>query len=235
MAERRPGAGPRRDRHVDPAAGVAGWAVVEVFADVCCPFTHVGLRRFVAARTTTDLPVRLRVRAWPLELVNGRPLDPGHVAEEVEALTRTVAGDLFRGFAPERFPATSLPALALAAAAYERSLDLGEDVSLALRDALFEEGLDLADPEVLAPLAARYGLEAPPVGTTAPDPRVLADYEEGRRRGVTGSPHFFVGDTGLFCPSLHVARDARGGFVVRADPAALDELLARCRALVGGR
>jgi len=234
VAEHRGDAGVIGGR-ADPVPTTAHWAVVEVFADVCCPFTHVGLRRFVAARAGADLPVRLRVRAWPLELVNGHPLDPGHVAEEVEALTRTVARDLFQGFAPARFPATSLPALALAAAAYERSLEVGEEVSLALRDALFETGLDIADPATLAAVADRYGLEAPPVGAAAPDPRVLADYEEGRRRGVTGSPHFFVGEAGLFCPSLQVARDAGGAFVVRDDPVALDELLARCRALVGGR
>ena len=50
---------------------------LEVFADVCCPFTHVGLRRIVRRRAELGRDdVVLVVRAWPLELVNGVPLDP---------------------------------------------------------------------------------------------------------------------------------------------------------------
>jgi len=61
-----------------------------------------------------------------------------------------VAPDLFAGFDPERFPMSSLPALALGAAAYKSDLQHGERVNLALREALFEEGRDLTDPAVQA-------------------------------------------------------------------------------------
>ena len=92
--------------------------VVEVFADVTCPFTHVGLRHLVDVRAERDRPdVHLRVRAWPLEVVNGQALDAGFVAEEVDDIRDQVAPDLFAGFTVAAFPATSLPALALAAAA----------------------------------------------------------------------------------------------------------------------
>ncbi|MFZ4518319.1 MAG: disulfide bond formation protein DsbA, partial [Microthrixaceae bacterium] len=69
---------------------------IEVFADVSCPFAHVGLRRVVQERDRrgrTD--VVLRVRAWPLEVVNGEALDGPHVAEKVDALRAQVAPDLF--------------------------------------------------------------------------------------------------------------------------------------------
>jgi len=47
--------------------------VIEVFADVACPFTHVGLKSFVARRAGLGRDdVILRVRAWPLEIVNLR-------------------------------------------------------------------------------------------------------------------------------------------------------------------
>ena len=57
---------------------------VEVFADVVCPFAHVGLRRFVARRAELgrSRPLLL-VRAWPLELVNAKPFDPASVARNV--------------------------------------------------------------------------------------------------------------------------------------------------------
>ena len=95
-------------------------ATVEVFADVTCPFAHVGLRRFVARREEFGLlgPI-LRVRAWPLELVNGNPLEPSLVAQHAEELREQVAPDLFRGFDPDLVPASSMPALELVAAAYE--------------------------------------------------------------------------------------------------------------------
>ena len=65
--------------------------VVEVYADVCCPFTHVGLVRFVQAREERGGGPVLHVRSWPLELVNGRPLDPAFIAEEVEEIRQQVA------------------------------------------------------------------------------------------------------------------------------------------------
>src|SRR5690348_5100333 len=92
--------------------------VVEVFADIRCPFTHVGLRRLVEMRRKSGADFVLRVRAWPLELVNGEPLDPDFIAEEVEELQEQVAPDLFRGFDVAKFPGSSLPALRLAVRAY---------------------------------------------------------------------------------------------------------------------
>jgi predicted DsbA family dithiol-disulfide isomerase len=198
-------------------------AVIEVFADVACPFTHVGLRRLVARRAGSgrDGPA-LVVRAWPLELVNGEPLDPGFVAEEVEALRDQVAPDLFAGFDPAVFPVTSIPALALAHAAYAVDVPTGERVGLALREALFERGRDICDVSVLGELASEHGV---PVHAGADVAAVRADWEAGRRRGVLGSPHFFVGESGYFCPALDIRRIG-GELRIRQDRGSLDRLLA---------
>ena len=65
---------------------------VEVFADIWCPYAHVGLRRFIHRRWASHRKdLVLRVRAWPLELVNGEPLDADHVAEQIEDLRRQAA------------------------------------------------------------------------------------------------------------------------------------------------
>ena len=53
---------------------------IEVWADVWCPFAHIGIRRLVEERDRRGSEVHLRVRAWPLELVNGRPLDAAFIA-----------------------------------------------------------------------------------------------------------------------------------------------------------
>lgn len=200
--------------------------MIEVFADVACPFTHVGLRRFVERRDRGGPQVRLLVRAWPLELVNGEPLDPDFVADEIDEIRDQVAPDLFVGFDRESFPATSMPAMALAAAAYALDVTTGEAVSLELRDLLFEQGTDIADPTVLAGVAERHG-----VAFDAADPAldaVHADHAEGQRRHVTGSPHFFTPAGDFFCPSLDVSRDANGHLRITADPVGFEQFLDSC-------
>jgi len=191
--------------------------VVEVFADVRCPFAHVGIRRLVE-RGGPD--VILRVRAWPLELVNQAPLDGSLIAEEVEELRAQVAPELFFGFDPAHWPSSSLPALGLVAAAYARHLWLGQRVSLAVRDALFEHGRDIAQPDVLDQIAGREGVSWPVDARQA----VLDDWEEGRRRAVIGSPHFFVDGRGFFCPALDIRRHD-GHLVISADHEGLEEML----------
>lgn len=188
---------------------------VEVFADVLCPFTHVGLHTLIDRRTERGLAVpRLRIRAWPLELVNGKPLDAHHVAAEISALRDSVRPDLFAGFSVENFPKTSMPAFALAAAAEQSGDDaLCEEVGMALRDALFEKGHDIGQPEVVETIAARFGLR--PLDAPATEAAVRADWDEGTRRGVVGSPHFFTADGGSwFCPGLAISRDDVGNFIV---------------------
>lgn len=204
-------------------------AVIEVFADVACPFAHAGLRAVVAQRHELGRDdVLIRVRAWPLELVNGAPLRPQLIDEEVADLRAQVAPELFEGFEVAHFPQSSLPALALAATAYRMGDHIGEQVSLALRDALFEEGQDISDPAVLGRIQADHGLGRP---TTQDRDTIESDWEAGKARDVKGSPHFFCADASAFCPSLDVSKDAAGHLRVHADPAALRKFLSGCLAL----
>lgn len=166
----------------------------------------------------------LRVRAWPLEIVNGSPLDAAFIAQEVDELRAQVAPELFAGFRVERFPPTSLPALTLAARAYEIDLVTGEAVSLALRAELFEQGRDVSSPEVLASVATRFALATSAGGADL----VETDHAEGRARGVIGSPHFFTPGGDFFCPALDIARDDRGHLRIHADPVGFDRFLDAC-------
>jgi len=206
---------------------VASPGVVEVFADIWCPYAHVGIKRFVRRRWAAHRnDLVLRVRAWPLELVNGAPLDADHVAEQIEELRRQVAPDLFNDFDPRRFPRTTLPALDLVSEAYASGLALGERASLAVRDALFERGDDISDPAVLQRLRAGLGVDRPGLDARW---QVLADWAEGQRRGVVGSPHFFVGDDGFFCPALQIERHD-GRRHIRIDSSRFDDFFDRCSA-----
>jgi len=198
---------------------------IDVFADVVCPFTHVGLRRFVARRGEFGMTEPLlRVRAWPLELVNGKPFDPDAVAHHVHELRRQVAPEMFEHFTPDVVPTTSMPAFGLVAAAYAVGDALGEAVSLAVRSALFEDGRDITDPAVLGDVATAHGLDGPGTGA---ERLVAADYEEGRRRGVEGSPEFFLDGRGYFCPGLHIERSG-DDMLIEPDVARFDAFLEDC-------
>lgn len=201
-------------------------SAIEVYADVACPFAHVGLRYVVERRTALGRgDVLLDVRAWPLELVNGAPLDPDVTAAHVRELRSQVAPHLFGGFDPGHFPTTSLPGLACAYAAYRHDPRTGEAMSLALRHALFEDGLDISQPAVLSDLSD--SLNIGPYGD-ADNEGVRREWEEGVRRGVRGSPHFYCGDVDAFCPSLDISRDADGVLTVRKDTAVLRSFLTNC-------
>ncbi len=193
------------------AAPVPGWDHhIEVFADITCPFTHVGLRRLVAERDARRSDHRILVSSWPLELVNAEPLRGAALVPKIASLRRSVAPDLFRGFDPGHFPDSSLPALGLVAAAYRHDAVAGERLSLAVRTALFEEGADIADPAVLATLAARCGLP----GLAGNDQQVIEDWHRGEAFGVVGSPHFYVPGGDFFCPALEIAHDDDGLSIV---------------------
>jgi len=184
---------------------------IEIFADVWCPFAHFSLRAVRALRDSISPASPILVRAWPLELVNGKPLDPVVTAGHVGELRRDVAPELFTGFDPDAMPTTTLGALALVETANDADPWLGERISVRLRDALFEEGRRI-DDAMLTPLARRSGFDVTVIGDRA---RVEARLEEGRTRGVQGSPHIFIGDSGMFCPLLDIERDRLGGVHMR--------------------
>lgn len=200
--------------------------VIEVYADVWCPFAHVGLRCVSERRALLKRQdVLLDIRAWPLELVNGKPLDPEDTALHVRELQSQVAPDLFGRFDPEHFPQTSLPALACVHAAYRKGTETGEAMSFALRDALFEEGLDISRADVLSEIAKSLDVDS---FDAADEQAVLGDWDEGVRRGVKGSPHFYCGDSDVFCPSLNISRDESGNLKMTNNMAVLDKFLVDC-------
>ncbi len=99
--------------------------VVEVFADIWCPFAHVGLRAIEEERARSgrsDLVIW--VRAWPLELVNGAPLDPTATKEHADALREQVAPHQFAHLELAAFPSSTLGALALANRAYRTDVGI---------------------------------------------------------------------------------------------------------------
>lgn len=198
--------------------------VIEVFADITCPFTHVGLKRVIEHVEEMDRPAVVRVRAWPLEWVNGTGLAVHAVTEKAQILGEQLGVDDFSGLDPDHWPSSTLPALDLAAAAYAVDMATGLAVSIELRSALFERGLDIGDPAVLDQIGdAHGGLRADATARAG----VQADYDEGRRRGVRGSPHFWVDSDEFFCPALDLGHDDEGHLTARFDPDGLAAFFGR--------
>jgi predicted DsbA family dithiol-disulfide isomerase len=136
-----------------------------------------------------------------------------------------VTPHLFGGFDQAAFPASSLPALALTHAAYRQSLESGEATALRLRQLTFDEGVDVSKPEVIDQVIEELDIPIPDISD---DDSVTRDWDEGRRRGVVGSPHFFTPDGGaVFCPTLDIHAEG-GHLAVHFDEDAFAQLTAIC-------
>jgi len=198
---------PNTISHIGNPAGRPS-TIIEVFADIWCPFTHMGLRALneqLSEKRRGD--VRIWVRSWPLEWVNGKPMDPAVAARHGVELRSQVAPELFEEFDGTSFPRSTIPVLALVAKGYKVGFRVGESLSLEVREVLFEQGQDVSDPETLARIGRYFDLA--PAG---PDDyaTVVQEWKEGIDRGVRGSPHFFCADTDVFCPSLDITRGIAG-------------------------
>ena len=198
---------------------------IEAYADIWCPFAHVGLRLVDEQRRRHRPDIGLIVHAWPLELSNGVAMDPASARRHADELREEVAPTMFANLDMDHFPTSTLEALALVARAYRDGADAGVRASFALRDALFEHGQDISDPGVLAGLATDLGVDMP---DDTDRQAVLDDWHTGQHRGVFGSPHFFAGEANAYCPSLAIDKDASGTLSIATDRAELDAFLQRC-------
>jgi predicted DsbA family dithiol-disulfide isomerase len=200
--------------------------MIEIFADVWCPFAYVGIRRVFQYRDEigrNDVPII--VRSWPLESVNDAPMAQAKALGNCEALRRQVAADQFANTELSNFPSTTLDALTLIAQAYEQDVSAGEKASIVIREAIFERGDDVADYSVLQGLAENLGVS---YVRDADHTLVRRDWEEGKTRGVVGSPHFFNGSVGVFCPSLQLTRTEDSGLIIQANAEKLAAFLKTC-------
>jgi predicted DsbA family dithiol-disulfide isomerase len=200
--------------------------ILEVHSDIWCPFAYVGITAALEERSRRGRSdVGIVMRAWPLELVNGSPLDATTTGHHVDDLRRQVAPTLFVGFDLSTFPTTTMPALALAASAYRRDGQTGEAVGMALRRSLFEDGLDISDAQNLRQVAASWDLGQV---DTSDFTAVRSDWAAGSDRGVQGSPHFFFDETDVFCPTLDIERDSAGHLLLARNRERLNAFLDVC-------
>jgi predicted DsbA family dithiol-disulfide isomerase len=212
---------------------------VVVFSDIACPWAHLAVHRLHRARRRLGLEGRVALahRAFPLELINGRPTPKRIVDAEVPvagALAPAAGWQVWHR--PEwEWPVTTLPALEAVRAAGLQSLRAAEELDLGLRRALFAQSRCVSMLSVILDVAAGCEhLDATALASALDDGRarraVMDDLEVARGTEVQGSPHLFLaGGSSVFNPGVRVrweGEHGRGFPVVESDdPSVYDTLL----------
>jgi predicted DsbA family dithiol-disulfide isomerase len=179
---------------------------IEVFSDVVCPWCYVGfvrLRQALAARP--DLPAEV---TWlPFELNPGLPPEGRdrreYMLERFGDVDRFAAGQRqlegvgvelgidFQFARVTRAPNTRRAHMLLA---HARRAGFQTEVKGALLEAHFSRGLDVADPAVLAGIAAACGLDGDAARRAVDDPALRSEVEAlealAHRWQVSGVPTF---------------------------------------------
>jgi predicted DsbA family dithiol-disulfide isomerase len=180
--------------------------VLTVFSDLHCPWAYVLSIRLRRARTGVDRPP-VAWRCWPLELVNERGTSWDTLSQEIPVLAQ-LEPDHFSRPRRETWPSTLLPAMEALKVAGDlggpRTADRFDELA---RRAFFLERRDLSLRPTLADLAAEAGLDRDAFVDAFDGGgyrrSVVADWQEGRRRGVEGSPHVFLPDgSAVFNPGV---------------------------------
>lgn len=135
----------------------------------------------------------VRWRAFPLEIINGRPA-PRHIVDQEWPLV-AVQEPLCpcRPFPHEEFLRTTLPAFEAYESAFAQDPAGARRFDLALRRGFFFEGRRIDEPEVVLAIAAEAGLDPAPIRAdleaSARRERVMEDYRESMRlRDERGLP-----------------------------------------------
>jgi 2-hydroxychromene-2-carboxylate isomerase len=172
-------------------------ATLEYFYDFTSPYSYLASTRVEDLARRTGATLRYR----PFLLGGVFKATGNHAPVEIQAKGRHMWVDLQRWARrlgvplemPARFPVPSILALRAALAA-ERQGELAPFTQAVFR-AVWAEGKDIGDPEVLAAVADGAGLAGKALVAAAPDYKaaLAAQTQEAVDRGAFGAPAFFVG------------------------------------------
>ncbi|MEJ3652633.1 DsbA family protein [Actinomycetes bacterium KLBMP 9759] len=211
---------------------------IQVWSDLLCPFAYVGLLRLRRARARLGLDVRLEHHTFPLELFDGPHPRRGTDTEAV-GVGRIEPEGQFRVWTgpDDQYPHTVLLAAEAVHAASAQSLEAGEELDLALRQAFWTHSRSISHRQVILDVAGAVAAVDTEALTAALDSGrhrgdVMADFAVAQTDAITGSPTFVLADgSSATNPGIEVHWDgpwAAGFPVIDADDAgAYDELLKR--------
>lgn len=182
---------------------------VAYVADLACPWCHIGLRRLDRARAMRpERPVR--VRWWPFLL---NPYLPPEGMDRGEYVRAKFGGDLAArrvyerlaeagredgiAFAFERMPRTPNTVMAQRLVLWAQARGAEDALIERLFEALFVEGRDIGERDVLTELAGEAGLDREAARAFLAGDALADDiahwHQQAERIGVRGVPVFIVG------------------------------------------
>ena len=183
--------------------------LVDVVADIVCPWCYVGVKSFLVARGALEDEFAVTVRYRPYQLNPETPAagvdrnayyarkfpDKERLASAREAIRANAraSGFDFDPSAPPHLPNT-LKAHQLIAAAQEPNLQ--ERTTLALYEAFWDRLEDIGDDETLVAIGESAGMSRARAADALAcgGPAAAAEAEAFRRAGVSGVPTFIIGE-----------------------------------------
>ena len=201
---------------------------ITIYADYVCPFCYLGTRSLEQYRESRDAP--LAVEWHPFDLRRGKRNPDGSIdhdaddgkddqyfeqaRQNVRRLQEEYGVEMAQEMATE---VDSFDAQVASWYVREEYPDRWEAFDEAIYTALWQDGRDIGDRDVLADLAADVDLPADEIRDAAADEDLRADLEdrfaEAQQTGVTGVPTF-VSDGRVArgaVPPEHIARLVEGG------------------------
>ncbi|MFL6241263.1 MAG: DsbA family protein [Actinomycetes bacterium] len=217
---------------------------VAVWGDIACPWASLAVHRLHAARTRLGLDdqVRIDLRAFPLELVNGRCTPKRTIDAEVAAIGAHEPALAWQSWQRrvDEYPSSVLIALSAVQAAKDESvggLRASEEIDHALRKAFYRDSRPIGQwTEVFEVAMSCSGLDTDALTEVmlsgAGLRAVVEQHDFAERNDVKGSPHLFCPDGSDFHNpgiSMKWTKEQGRGFLVieKDDPSIYDELLHR--------
>lgn len=210
-----------------------------VISDIGCPWAHIALHRVGREIGTRGLDVELPLdhRAFPLELVHGRPTSMSEI-DRVIRIGMRIEPDA--GWAhpddPWTFPVTMLPALEAVQAAKAQDPQLSATLDRALRRAVFAEWRCVSVFPVVLEVAEQVdGLDVRRLDEEIRTGRARSELWNDLDQLATetpGSPTFVLPDGSVeFNPGLEIEWREHEPVVTDDDPAAIADLVTRAMAM----
>jgi predicted DsbA family dithiol-disulfide isomerase len=124
-----------------------------------CPWTYIAVVRLRRVMPSLADRLTLRLRAYPLELIDGFAAPRDVLAQEWWLAAIQEPHAAFAAHSGADWPTTTMPAFEAAWCAARQGDEVGADFDLRVRRAFFAEGRDIGSREVMREIAGEAGLD----------------------------------------------------------------------------
>lgn len=128
------------------------------WAEYYCPWCYIAAVRLHKILLEYEGRVKVRQRAFPLEIYGGGPPNRNELESEIWLAALQEPEAVFKPFKDD-WPSTTLPAFEGAWCAFQQGERTGHDFDLRLRRAFFYEGRNIGRPEVVLAVAREAELD----------------------------------------------------------------------------